>query len=84
MLNKLSHFVCYLQRELCENHSPFRCEDPWEFPLAQLFILETVGRGAFGEVRKAIAKGLLNDNEEVIVAVKQAKKGGKFKCNRVL
>ena len=40
--------------------------------------------GKFGEVRKAIAKGLLNDNEEVIVAVKQAKKGGKFKCNRVL
>ena len=59
-------------------------EDPWEFPRTQLFFLENIGKGAFGEVRKAIAKGLLNDNEEVIVAVKQAKKGGKYKCNGVL
>ena len=69
---------------MCENHFSLRLDDPWEFPRTQLFIRETVGKGAFGEVRKAIAKGLLNDNEEVIVAVKQAKKGGKFKCNRVL
>ena len=39
--------------------------------------MEKVGNGAFGEVWKAIAKGLLKENEETIVAVKQAKNFGK-------
>ena len=55
----------------------FRLNDRWEFPRTQLVILEAIGKGAFGEVCKGIARGLEDGKEDLVVAVKQAKTGGK-------
>lgn len=58
----------------------FSLNDPWEFPRTQLIVLEAVGKGAFGEVYKAIARGLEDGKEELVVAVKEANEGGELWC----
>ena len=50
--------------------------DRWEFPRLHLRIVEEIGRGAFGEVFKAVANNLGGVKGQTVVALKQAKRGG--------
>lgn len=48
--------------------------DLYEIPHSSLCIGPEIGEGAFGRVFKAIVKDICNDNEGLVVAVKQLKR----------
>ena len=73
---KTEFYGIHYQRLVYINYHICVSSDPWEIPRRQIFKLDKIGSGEYGEVWKGIVNDLRDEGEETVVAVKQAKRGG--------
>lgn len=59
-------------------------DDNFEFPIENLKLGKQLGCGAFGVVLKAVAKNIVDDEENTIVAVKMVKKTADYTLIKAL
>lgn len=52
---------------------PNPTEKDWELPRENLVFVKVIGRGAFGKVARGMAKGINDNKEDVVVAIKMLK-----------
>ena len=48
-------------------------EKDWELPREKLVFVKVIGRGTFGKVARGMAKGINDNKEDVVVAIKTIK-----------
>ena len=52
---------------------PYPTEKDWELPKEKLVFVKVIGRGTFGKVARGMAKGINDNKEDVVVAIKMIK-----------
>ena len=98
-LNNCQNFVIGLHINICASwiHTdPIPCRHPLKNEFGSKlkeqsctlttndFLLQILGKGAFGKVYLAYAQGLFGEDKDLPVAVKQLKGTGPTYCNRIV